>query len=176
MLKQKHKRGHQWQPPASLQARFPVNVVLSAGKHWCDYLIIARAAETRIWLKDSAHAQDAQDEGWAEALNLWVRFWQHSPEPRAPSVPLFGHLRPAPSRLCQPCHGLYFMHQFLAKEKWAEQTLSPPGSDSCDPHEECTLVWRRRPCWVGCCVAKTRLGSFIHLLYTGSNVQTLTYA
>lgn len=46
---------------------------------------------------------------------------QHSP-----LSPLFGHLRPAPYRLCQPCHGLYFMRQFLAREKWAEQTLSLP--------------------------------------------------
>lgn len=38
--------------------------------------------------------------------------------------PLSGHARPAPHRLCQPWHGLYFMHQLLARRNWAEQTLS----------------------------------------------------
>lgn len=71
--------------------------------------------------------------------------------------PLFGHFRPAPHRLCQPWHGLYFMHQFLARKKWAEQTLSLPGLTVVIPHEECDLVWRRRPCWVGCCVLKPAL-------------------
>lgn len=32
-----------------------------------------------------------------------------------------------------------------------------PWCDSCEPHEECDLVWRRWPCWVGCCVPKPGL-------------------
>lgn len=41
--------------------------------------------------------------------------------------------------LCQPNHRLYFMHQFLAKEKWAEQTLSLLGLTVVIPTENATL-------------------------------------
>lgn len=72
------------------------------------------------------------------------------------------------------------MHQFLAKEKWAEQTLSLPGSDTCDPHEECTLVWRRQPCWVGWCVPKPGLVAlYTYYIYrlkcTGSDLSMNIY-
>lgn len=42
----------------------------------------------------------------------------------SPLSPLFEHLRPAPYGLCQPSHQLYFMCQFLVKEKLAKQALS----------------------------------------------------
>lgn len=38
-----------------LAAKSPVDMVLSAGEHCSDSLIIVRAAENRVWLKDSTH-------------------------------------------------------------------------------------------------------------------------
>lgn len=95
-LKQKHKRGHPWQPSASLQAKFPVDKVLRAGGHCCDYLIIARAAENRIRLKDSAHPElrlCRSPESMGQGLVTLP--WAQGPQ-QSPLSPLFGYLRPVP--------------------------------------------------------------------------------
>lgn len=40
------------------------------------------------------------------------------------SLLFFGHSGLTLTGFISPCHGLYSMRQFLAKEKWTEQTLS----------------------------------------------------
>lgn len=142
---------------SSLQAKFSVYVVLTAGELFCDYLIIAIVADNRIWQKNSAHPVLGLDRD----TDLWIRAWQLSPEPRTPAShsplsPPFGHPQACPfGGFVSSAITSSVLHSgFLAKEKWAEQTLFSPWSVSCDPHGECDLVWRRQPCLVGCCVLK----------------------
>lgn len=44
--------------------------------------------------------------------------------------------------------------------------------DSCDPHEEYTLVWRRLPCWVGCYVPKPGF-VFLYIYYIQAQMYRL---
>lgn len=123
------------------------------------YLIIARAAENRIWPWDFA-GPGLNLGRCTECVRGVLATLPGAQGPQgSPLSPLFGHLGPAPYRLCQPCHchGLYSARQLLAKEKMGRANPFSPWSDSCDPYEECALVWRRRPCWVGCCVPKPGL-------------------
>lgn len=59
-------------------------MVLSAEEHCSDYLIIARAAEDRIWLKDSAHPGLGLGKG-TESVGLSLATL---PGAQAPSVQL----------------------------------------------------------------------------------------
>lgn len=71
-LQQKAQGGASSGTSAFLQARFPADKVPAAGELLCDYLIIARGAENRIWLKDSAHPGLRLARHWILDLGLAV--------------------------------------------------------------------------------------------------------
>lgn len=132
---------------SSLQAKFSVDVVLTAGELFCDYLIIAIVADNRIWQKNSAHPvlRLGRD------TDLWIRAWQLSPEPRTPAShsplsPPFGHPQACPFWAAITSSVLH--SGFLTKEKWAEQTLSLLGLSVVIPTENATLFGEGSLVWL----------------------------
>lgn len=128
---------------ATLNSRSSVGVVLTAGELFCDYLIIARVAENRLWLKDSAHPDQETGQKHRSVDQRGLATFPRAQGPSVPSEPTFWTPSDVPFvGLCHSGHPLYFMHQFLAKEKWAEQTLSLLGLTVVTPTEnaECDLV------------------------------------
>lgn len=129
-------------------------MVLSAGKPWREYLIIARAAENRIWPGDSARpgltlARSTESVGHVLATLPGAQGPWRSPSESTLWAPQACPLK-ALSALPRAA-----VHAPVPKRRETGQSrpfLS--WSDSCDPYKECTLVWRRRPGWVGCCVPK----------------------